>query len=139
MKFLLSLFTFTFCLISSAAEKPSFQEFVLGKWKMNIEAGLKEQEKNIPGGISEELREQVIQNLSNTKVTITKTQLIILTDTKEIKLDYKTIEVGPNSLKIRVHYQLGGIEDRILTYENDSLVIREGDRTLMFLSKMNEE
>ena len=119
-------------------KKETFSEFILGRWKCDVEAALKEQQKNLKKELPENLKQQIRDQLTETIVIIKKDSFEVLLMGKENKLTYEVLEIGPNYQKMKVTFPLGAVENRTFIYENDHLYIREGEKNYMILVKETE-
>ena len=119
--------------------KPSFSEFILGKWEFDIPNAIKEQEKGLKKELPEKLKDQIRTQLEGSTVIIKKDEIEVLLIASEKKLKYTVKEVGPNYIKTSITYPLGGVENRTFIYENDRLYIREGKKNYMILKKPSKK
>lgn len=119
--------------------KPSFSEFILGKWEFDIPNAIKEQEKGLKKELPEKLKNQIRTQLEGSTVIIKKDEIEVLLIASEKKLKYTVKEVGPNYIKTSITYPLGGVENRTFIYENDRLYIREGKKNYMILKKPSKK
>ena len=116
-------------------KKETFSEFILGRWKMDVEAAIKEQQKNLKKEMPDHLKQQIRDHLSETSVIIKKDVIEVLLMGEDKKLKYEVKEVGSNYIKVKINYDLGAVENRTFIYENDRLYVREGKKNYMILVK----
>ena len=126
-------------LISAEEAKPSFSEFILGKWEFDIPNAIKEQEKGLKKELPEKLKDQVRTQLEGAIVIIKKDEIEVLLIASEKKLKCTVKEVGPNYIKTTITYPLGGVENRTFIYENNLLYVREGKKNYMILKKSTKQ
>ena len=116
-------------------QKTNFTDFIIGSWTCDVEVSLKHQQKQLKKPLPENLKQQIRDQLTGTKILIKEDVIEVLLLGKETKLSYKKYEIGPNYIKIKVDFPLWSTEKRTLIYQNDRLFVREASKTYLILVK----